>query len=359
MTGIMKILFRYIGTRLVWGWLLVFLIMTALFSILELVGQLDDIGEGRYQIVDAFKYIAYTTPGRILNLAAVSSLLGSIVALGTLANGDELLAMRACGFSVFRIARVVLGAGVVLMLGVLLLAQFVVPQLEQQARLNRELALADLGTLLPEGGFWTRDNGRFINVRYSTPGEGLGDLSVYEFDEEGKPSSYVTARNAEVASDGSWVCRDVRQIIFADSAIIDRNLPTLTLDVFLKNKQVDVLSVTPDMLSITALYHYIQLLQKRGQDTDQYILSLWQKLTLPFKVGAMIFFSLPFVFGKAREASSGRRLTLGTIIGISYFYFDQALGYTGLIIGLHPAFTTLLPLAIIVLMTQWLLLRVP
>lgn len=355
----MRILFRYIGARLVLGWLLVLLILAALFSILELVGQLDDIGQGRYQISNAFMYVAYTLPGRILGLAAVSALLGSIVALGTLAKGDELLAMRSCGFSVFHIARVILGSGVVLMLAVLLLAQFVVPPLEYRAKINRKLALADLGALLPEGGFWTRDNGRFINVRSSTSGGGLDGLSIYEFDEQGKPTSYVSARNAEVSRDGRWVCQDVRQIIFSDQRIVDQKFSTLTLDVFLKAKQVDVLSVTPDMFSISALYQYIQVLRERGQNTDQYVLSLWQKLTLPLKVAAMIFFSLPFVFGPAREASSGRRVTLGAIVGISYYYFDQALGYTGLLLGLHPAVTTLLPLGIIVLMTTWLLLRIP
>ncbi len=105
----MRMLARYISFRLAFGWLLVFLIMTALFSFLELVGQLDDIGEGSYQAKDAFLYVAYTLPGRVLGLAAVSSLLGGIVGLGTLANTDELLAMRACGFSVFRIARVTAG----------------------------------------------------------------------------------------------------------------------------------------------------------------------------------------------------------------------------------------------------------
>ena len=34
-------------------------------------------------------------------------------------------------------------------------------------------------------------------------------------------------------------------------------------------------------------------------------------------------------------------------------------GYTGLLLGLHPAVTTLLPLAIIVLLANWLLFRVP
>ncbi len=355
----MKILNRYIGFRLVWGWLLVLLILTALFSIMELVRQLDDVGEGSYQLVDVFIYIAYTMPGRILSLTAISALLGSIVALGTLANGDELLAMRACGFSVFRISRVVLSTGLVLMLGVLILAQFVVPQLEQRAWMNREVARSDLGTLLPEGGFWTRDKNRFINIRSSTYGEGLDDLSVYEFDEEGKPSRFITARNAEISPDGRWICRDIRQITFLDQRIIDQKIPTLTLDIFLNSKQVDLLSVTPGMFSISALYQYIQILKQRGENADPYILSLWQKVTLPLKVAAMIFFSLPFVFGPAREASSGRRVTLGAIFGISYYYFDQALGYTGLIIGLHPAFTTLLPLMIIIMIALWLMLHIP
>jgi lipopolysaccharide export system permease protein len=355
----MKILFRYIGIRLGWGWLLVFLTLTALFSILELVGQLDDIGQGRYQIRDAFMYVIYTLPGRALNLAAVSSLLGSIVALGSLAKGDELLAMRTCGVSVFRIARMVLGAGVVLMLGVLILAQFVVPPLEQRAKVRREVALADLGTLLPEGGFWTRDNNRFINVRSYAFDKGLDDLSVYEFDGQGKPVSFISARGAEIGPDGRWICQDVRKVTFLDQGVDDRSIPTLTLDVFLNTKQVDVLSVTPQMFSISALYRYIQVLQSRGQNTDQYVLSLWQKMTLPLKLAAMIFFSLPFVFGSAREVRSGRRITLGTIVGISYYYFDQALGYLGLLFGLHPAFTTLLPLGLIVLLAVWLLRRVP
>ncbi len=355
----MNILCRYIGVRLAFGWLLVFLVLTALFSILELVGQLDDIGEGSYQLGDAFRYVAYTLPGRGLNLAAVSSLLGSIVALGSLATGNELMAMRACGYSVFRIARVVLSAGAPLMLGVLLMAQYVVPPLEQQAKFHRELALSEAGTMLPTGGFWTRDNNRFVNVRASTAGGGLADVSVYEFDREGKPTGYVAAREAAIGRDGQWVGRQVRQITFADRQILDRQIATLEMGVFLNTRQVDILRITPAMLPLDKLYRYILALREGGQNADPYVLALWQKTTLPLKMGAMMLFSLPFVFGSTREANLGRKVTLGAIVGISYYYFDQALGYTGLLLGLHPAFTTLLPLVIIISMAMWFLLRVP
>jgi len=355
----MKLLHRYIGLRLIFGWLLVLLILTALFSILELVGQLDDIGEGSYQVRDAFIYVAYTYPGRVLNLAAVSSLLGSIFALGTLANGDELLAMRSCGFSIFRLARVVLATGSVVMVGVLLLAQFVVPPLEQRAKIDRELALSEVGTLLPTGGFWTRDHARYINVRSSSYNGELTDVSIYEFDNKGKPTGYVAARRAEIDRDGHWIGRDARQVSFQPLRVVDRELPALDLDVFLSTKQVDALSITPGMLSISDLYRFIKTLRKRGENTDQYVLALWQKTTLPLKVAAMIFFSFPFVFGPAREANPGRRVTLGSTVGIAYYYFDQAFGYMGLLMEVHPACTTLLPLGIIVLMTFWLMLRIP
>ncbi len=355
----MKILYRYIGLRLAFGWLLVFMILSILFSSLELVGQLDDIGQGNYHLIDAFRYIAYTFPGRVMNLAAVSSLLGSIVALGTLASGDELLAMRACGFSVFRIARVVLSAGIVIMLGTLLLAQYIVPPLEQRAKIDRELALSDIGTFLPSGGFWTRDHGRYINVRSSSYNGELADVSIYEFDSKGKPSGYVSADKAEINDEGYWIGQGARKVTFEDLNVSDIKVSSLALDVFLSAKQVDVLSITPAMLSINDLYRYIKILRQRGQNTDPYVLALWQKTTLPLKIGAMIFFSLSFVFGQAREANPGRRVTLGSIVGISYYYFDQALGYMGLLLGLHPAFSTLLPLAIITLMATWLLLRVP
>ena len=356
----MRMIARYINARLAFGWLLVFLIMTALFSFLELVGQLDDIGEGSYQLKDAFMYVAYTFPGRVLELAAVSSLVGGIIGLGTLANTDELLAMRSCGFSVFRIARVLLGAGSVIMLGALVLTQYVVPPLEQKAKVNRELALSGEGSLLSTGGFWTRDSrNRFINVRSSTSGVGLADVSVYGFDDQGKPTSYVGAAETIIGKDGQWIGLDARRIKFEDQQITDQLDPYLTLDVYLSTRQIDILRITPEMLPLDKLYQYIQVLRERGQNTDQFVLALWQKTTLPLKVGAMMFFSLPFVFGVAREVNHGRRVTLGAIIGISYYYFDQALGYTGLILGIHPALATLLPLAIIILIATWLLFRVP
>ena len=99
----MKILDLYIGTRFLRGVFLIVLVLVALFSFLELVSQLSDVGKGYYTLKDAFIFVGLTLPRRVLDLMPICTLLGSIVALGLLADHRELLAMQVGGFSVRRI----------------------------------------------------------------------------------------------------------------------------------------------------------------------------------------------------------------------------------------------------------------
>ena len=96
----MKTVDSYIGSRFLRGFALIIVILAALFSFLELVSQLDDVGRGNYELKDALFFIGLTLPRRLLDLMPISTLLGSIVALGLLADHGELLAMQAGGMSV-------------------------------------------------------------------------------------------------------------------------------------------------------------------------------------------------------------------------------------------------------------------
>ena len=78
----MKILDLYIGSQFIRGLVLIILILLTLFSFFELVNQLDDVGKGNYQIIDAFIFVGYTLPRRMLDLLPISTLLAGIIALG-------------------------------------------------------------------------------------------------------------------------------------------------------------------------------------------------------------------------------------------------------------------------------------
>ena len=61
-----------------------------LFSLFELLSQLDEVGKGSYQMSDAFIFVALTLPKRLLDLMPISTLLGGIIALGLLADHGNL-----------------------------------------------------------------------------------------------------------------------------------------------------------------------------------------------------------------------------------------------------------------------------
>lgn len=353
----MKILDRYIGMSVVSGCLLVMSILVALFCFLELVGQLDDIGTGRYQMRDAFAFVGLTLPMHMLELMPVIALLGSIVALGPLASHSELLAMQVCGISVQRIRYSVLGTGILLMLVVAVLAEFIAPPMAQYAWKQRLLALSRPGTMLTEHGFWASDGLCFIHVHDVLQGEGPIDIDIYEFDAQGHMKIFMHARKAEIRGNKQWLLKDVDQKIIKEADITTQQFDDLTWNSFLTSKQVNVLALPPDTLSPSDLYQYVRTLREKGVNAEHYALALWQKLSIPFSTGAMILLSLPFVFGAPRSVSTENRIILGSIIGITFYFGGQILGYLGLIFSLSPALTTMTPVTIIMCAAFWQLRR--
>jgi len=173
---------------------LIIVILVALFSFLELVSQLDDVGKGNFRIHDALVFICFTIPRRMLDLMPISTLLGSIIALGLLADHSELLAMQAGGMSNQRICGSVLAAGTLLILLTGMLAEMVVPPLDQLARKRRALAISGTGITLTKQGFWARRGFTYIHVGKTLYGGIAADLDLFETDEKGRLKVFTHAR---------------------------------------------------------------------------------------------------------------------------------------------------------------------
>jgi len=122
---------------------------------------------------------------------------------------------------------------------------------------------------------------------------------------------------------------------------------------------VSVLELPPDSLSLSELYQYINALRERGQNAEHYTLALWQKLAIPLATGAMILLSLPFVFGPPRGMTVGLRITLGAVVGITFYLANQIIAYMGLLLELPPALPTLAPVAAILWIAVWRLRHAP
>jgi lipopolysaccharide export system permease protein len=355
---LMLILDRYIGARFLSSFVLIIIILVALFSFLELVSQLDDVGKGNFRVHDALVFIGLTMPRRMLELMPISTLLGSIIALGLLADHGELLAMQAGGMSVQRICWSILSSGTVFILLAGVLGEMVVPPLDQLARKRRALSISATGITLTKQGFWARRGLTYIHVRQTLSGGTAADLDLFETDEKGRLKVFIHAQEADIQGDDQWVLHDITRKTFTDQGISTQQIPQLTLHSFLSSDQVDVLELPADSLSAIDLYRYIEAMRNSGQNADRYALALWRKIGVPLTTGAMVLLSLPFVFGSTRMITAGKRIMMGSFVGIVFYFGDQLIAHLGLLLSLTPVITAMTPVILISGIALWQMRKV-
>ncbi len=349
------ILARYIARAMAQGYLLVALVFVALFSFIELIQQLDDVGAA-YRMADAFLYVLMMLPRRLLDATPVIALLGTLVPLGLLADGNEILAMRAAGLPLRRLIGMVLAPGLTLLLLMLLMAQFVAPALEMRAERMRAAALAEDVSVDFRGGFWSRDGRSFLNVGRMLRGRTPSDVTVYDFDAAGRLQRYVHAQRASLEQGRVWRLQDVVVKQFEPPPARAQQLAQLDWDSFLNAQQLGVLVIPPQALSPIDLYFYVRDLRARNEQVPQEELRLWQQLAQPVVTLAMMLVAVPLVLGSNRSSTLSRRVLAGTVAGIGLYFVSQTLGYVGLLLHL-PAPLTALALPTLILLFAGRLLR--
>ena len=351
----LKIIDRYLGRNTLQGFLLVLSMLVVIFSFLELLIQINDLGKGSYRLPDAFLFVALTIPKRVVDLMPVAALLGSIVSLGLLADHQELTAMQAAGMSVQRIAFSVLGTSIVLMLTAIILAEFVAPPLDQSARFMRSRAVYGNAVIMQKEGFWVRHGQSFVHVGRTFGGGGAADIEIYELDESGRLRRFIAAKQASIQDGQDWLLTDIQAKVFDGESVSVSLMDHYRLTSFLTPVQVSILELPADSLSLSDLWGFIRSLNQRSENSKAYALAFWQKVCLPVTTGIMVLLSLTFIFGSTRIRNASQRIFIGMLVGVVFYLANQIVGNLGLILDLPPLFTTLAPVSVILVVALKLL----
>lgn len=348
------ILYRYVLFQVLLGFLIATAILLPLFSFFDLLDQLDDVGKGTYRTKDAFFYTAMLIPRRLIQIAPFVALLGTVIALGKLAVHSELIAMRVAGLSPRKISLAPLGAGALMLLSIVLMEQFIAPQLQQKAITYRALALnlsAELGKNL---GIWTRNEhnviriGKVLHAKYAT------GIEILQFSADGLLVSHILAESAHIIDDDVWELQDVTTRTFNGEEISAAHLSSLNWRSFLRPDDIRTLTKPPESLSPVELAQHTDFLRTTGQDFNSHQLALWRKLGSILMTVAMVLLSIPFVFGSIRTGLSNK-LVFAALIGIAVYLLDQIIANAGLILNVNPALIALAPsITMIIVANAWL-----
>lgn len=354
----MILLDRYIEAAALKAFVLVASALTALFSLLEFVDQLRDVGQGHYRVIDAFVYVLLTAPSRLLRLVPVSMLLGSLFALGTFAGNSELTAMRSIGISERRIVWWILKLAGPIVIVLFLIAEFAIPPAQQLAQTERMSRMSSSSApLRSSNAFWAEGDHQYLNVRHFDHGNIPKNIDIYAFTADGNLKSFIHANRADVRPDGTWLLTGVLRKRFDTSQIQTEHLASFSWNSFLRPQQVQLLILPPESMPPVELYKYVRDLKRQHQPAARYEQELWKKANIPLTMATMIFIAIPFVFGPLRTQSTGQRITIGAIVGIVFSLIQQITGQLGLLLNLSPAFTATAPSLLLAVFAGYLFHR--
>lgn len=344
---------RYLGIELFRGYAVVAAVLLSLFSVMAFIDELGDVGDGVYNVGSALAYVTMTTPSRVLRLLPFITLFGGALALWQLARRSELVILRAAGMSLRRLAWSTMLPGLVLVVVVPLIYEFVAPALYQGATMSRETAIGGEGRV--GQGFWSRSGDVVIEVGALEYGRVPVDIRIYHLGPDAGLQSVLEATSADPQEDGSWRLQGPEErVFFADRVErkvqdFDNWRPWWADDTPLHPPPVD-------SLSFSDLRGYIAYLEATGQPRQRWELAYWRMWLLPVSALLMGLLAVPIALMGPREGEF-KFVGLAAAGGLFYYLGDQVVANAVLVSGASPLMAALAPPLALALVVGFILKR--
>ncbi|MGY6630074.1 MAG: LPS export ABC transporter permease LptG [Wenzhouxiangella sp.] len=345
------LLTRYLALRVLLGIALVSALLLGLFTLVELIREARAL-TGDYGPPAMLVYLLQTTPRRLYDIFPFSALIGTLIGLSGLASGNELVAMRSAGFDRGRIMLRALAAVSMCLLVLMLVAEWLIPDLEAQARSQREQARTGQVQLRERGALWLRDGEHVLRVGqaawHGADSLVFADVTVYTM-AAGMQTEIIRHAHSARHEGQQWVLIDARRLAVGDQGEAGVVESTEHLASGLSPDLFAATVSRPRLLSLSDLRAMTAFLEDNGLDAERYRQAFWTRIYFPVNVLAMVLIGLPLVFSNARSGQRGLSLFAGVGLGIAYFVLIRVSQGVAVLLPLPMGITSLLPALLIVM----------
>lgn len=322
--------------------------LLAISTFITFVTELEDLGRGQYGIGAILQYVALQVPETVYVMFPVIALLGTLMGLGALAANSELVAMRAAGISVIRLAWGVAKAGVVIGALAFALGELLVPVTTPLADEIRSVARYGESARGSKDGVWLRDGKHFVFIGELVSERQIRQVELFRLSDDGSLGAAIAIDSARY-DDDHWTFEGVRRTRFLEDEIrvetMDQEPWPMDLTPELTPDVLRLFVLEAESLSTWGLWRYVEYLERNGLDAESSSLAFWRKLAAPITVIVMMLVAVPFVIGSLRQSGAGQRLFIGVLFGVGFYLVNEVTSSTGLIYGLSPVVTAFLPTA--------------
>ncbi len=332
----MTLLDRYFARTILVHTLMVMAVLLALMTLVTFIGQQDDVGQGRFEVADAFLVTMLLLPQQAYELLPIGALIGAIIGLGGLARDSEMTVVRAAGVSVVRIAGSAALAGVAIAALLWVIGEYFAPPADQYARQYKLFSRYSEIELVGSRSAWVRQGSWFINVRRQTAENLYGGVFVYELGDDRRLRLVGRAATAAQDSSKRWVLSNYAETRLEADHVAARVSGREVTDVDLNADFLGLAVTDPGSLPLTDLYAYQKHLAANDLDTRVWEIAFWSRISRLFGAVVVCVFAVPFAFGPLRSAGAGSRTVLGIMAGVLFILLTQTLENSGQVYGINP-----------------------
>jgi lipopolysaccharide export system permease protein len=312
-------------------------------------------------LTNAAVYVLVTTPRRAYEMFGNAALIGGLLGLGGLAATGELTALRAAGMSRLRIAASATGVIAVLIVGVVILGETAAPWGDQLAQ-SMQLRMKSGNVGNTGSGLWARDGDRIINARGTMVRRvgdhdtvQLADVRVFTLSPDGQLRRFDWAKTAD--HDGhQWILHDVRSTTLDATGTHSSSMPSEQWNSSLNPQVLAQSVIQPQYLSMRDLRRNMRYLERNGESPGAYEVAFWGRALYALNVLVLVLCAMPFAFGAMRSGGLGKRIFIGMLLAIGWYFLQKAMVNFGTVYGMSPLLANLLPATQLAL-AAWLYFR--
>ena len=331
---------RYIARNVLAAIIVVQVVLLGLDITIAYIDDLGDVQQG-YTALDVLAYLLLRVPWRFYQYAPVAVLIGALIGLGSMASSNELTVMRAAGRSLARIVWGVMKPVLLVIVVVLLVAEYVSPRTEQFAEAWKLEKRQGSGAVLTSRSGWQIENDSIYRFGAIRADNVVLDLTRYRFDER----QLVEVSYAQRArwEDNQWQLENVATTRLYEEHTEAEQHATRRWETNLTPVQLERLLRDIDSQAPSELYAYAGFLHAQGQQADEPLLHFWQKMLMPLTMGSLVLIAASFVFGPLRSVAAGTRVFYGVITGLLFKYTQDLLAPASTLFGFSPVWAVLVP----------------
>lgn len=351
---------KYLALEIYRSSAVMLLALVALFTFFSLIEELDSVGK-KFTLTNLFYLELLATPTRIYDLLPIGLLIGSILALASLAQRNELVILRVSGVSGIKLIINLWLITIPMVLIAFLLSEVITPAAELKYSEANLQYLGKTGGGRMHSGYWFKEsdkNGdtRVINIQNIQFGGGVTGVNLFELNKNYQLNTFSQARTGQF-QDNQLVLNNVSSVHVTEQAIAalantNDSLKPLTsiskdkkrvLNTTLTAERLLARVLTPEKMSVVTLLDYIDYLKNNHLQTERQVVALWRKFAYPFTMLVMITIAAPISFMQTRRGGVGGKVFVGILLGVGFFMLNQLALNLGMLSKWQPWFTALAP----------------